>query len=66
MRLDLALVENVIARQEIRTTPILDDTLCLICGNRHPFAARTSVTLDEPAGSDICHEGVRQRHQGHV
>lgn len=45
--LDLALVENVIARQEIRTTPILDDTLCLICGNRHPFAARTSVTLDE-------------------
>lgn len=45
--LDLALVENIIARQEIRTTPVLDDTLCLICGNGHPFAARTSVTLDE-------------------
>lgn len=45
--LDLALVENVIARQEIRSTPVLDDTLCLICGNKHPFAARTSVSLSE-------------------
>ena len=45
--LDLALVENVITRREIMTTPVLEDTLCLICGNKHPFASRTSVSLPE-------------------
>lgn len=45
--LDLALVENVIVRREIMTKPVLEDTLCLICGNRHPFASRTSVSLPE-------------------
>lgn len=45
--LDLALVENIIARREIMTKPVLEDTLCLICGNKHPFASRTSVSLPE-------------------
>ena len=45
--LDIALVEGIISRDEIVTQPALVDKLCIICGNTHPFAQRTSITPEE-------------------
>ncbi len=45
--LDIALVEGIIVRQEIITKPVLEDYLCLICGRNHPFASRSSVTMED-------------------
>lgn len=33
--LDMALVEGIIVRREILTGPVLEDTLCLICGRKY-------------------------------
>ena len=45
--LDIALVEGIIVHQEIMTEPVLEDTLCIICGKGHPFAGRTSIGIEE-------------------
>ena len=45
--LDIALVEGIISNEDIFTTPVLEDKLCLICGKDHPFAGRGSVSIDE-------------------
>lgn len=51
--LDIALVEGIIVRQEILTEPVLEDSLCLICGKDHPFASRTSVSIEELRNQDF-------------
>lgn len=45
--LDIALVEGIITRQEILTEPVIEDSLCLICGKKHPFAAKSSISIEE-------------------
>lgn len=45
--LDIALVEGIIVRQEIMTEPVIEDELCLICGKNHPFAGKSSVTIED-------------------
>lgn len=45
--LDIALVEGIITKEEILTTPVLEDHLCLICSKDHPFAGRNSVSIEE-------------------
>lgn len=45
--LDAAIVEGIIDRKEILTTPIIKDCLVLICAKEHPFAQRNSVPLEE-------------------
>lgn len=45
--LDIALVEGIIVRQEIVTQPVLEDDLCLFCGKNHPFASKTSITIED-------------------
>lgn len=45
--LDIALVEGIITRSEVLTSPVIPDYLCLICGNRHPFASRSSISIEE-------------------
>lgn len=57
--LDVALVEGIIVRQEILTEPVLEDTLCLICGRKHPFAAKSSVTIE-----DLRHQDFIMREKG--
>ncbi len=57
--LDIALVEGIIIRQEIITKPVLEDYLCLICGKNHPFASRTSITME-----DLRHQNFIMREKG--
>lgn len=57
--LDIALVEGIIARQEILTEPVLEDSLCLICGRKHPFASRASITIE-----DLRHQDFIMREKG--
>lgn len=57
--LDIALVEGIIVRQEIITKPVLEDYLCLICGKNHPFATRSSVTME-----DLRHQNFIMREKG--
>lgn len=57
--LDMALVEGIIVRQEILTEPVLEDTLCLICGRNHPFAGKSSVTME-----DLRHQDFIMREKG--
>lgn len=45
--LDIALVEGVITQSTIVTRPVLEDSMCLICGADHPFASRKSVAIEE-------------------
>ena len=42
--LDVALVEGIITREEIVTVPVMVDTLYLVCGKKHPFANKKTVT----------------------
>lgn len=58
-RVDIALVEGIITRQEIVTKPVLEDYLCLICGKNHPFAQKTSITMD-----DLRHQSFIMREKG--
>ncbi len=57
--LDIALVEGIIVRQEIITEPVIEDSLCLICGKSHPFAHKTSVTME-----DLRHQDFIMREKG--
>lgn len=57
--LDIALVEGIIVRQEIITEPVIEDTLCLICGKKHPFAHKASVTME-----DLRHQDFIMREKG--
>ena len=57
--LDIALVEGIIVRQEIITKPILEDYLCLICGKNHPFAVKSSITME-----DLRHQNFIMREKG--
>lgn len=57
--LDIALVEGIIVRQEIVTKPVLEDYLCLICGKKHPFAEKTSITME-----DLRHQHFIMREKG--
>lgn len=57
--LDIALVEGIIIRQEILTDPVLEDNLCIICGRKHPFASKTSITIDE-----LHHQNFIMREKG--
>lgn len=45
--LDIALVEGIINNPEIVSKPALLDTLCIICGNNHPFAQKETVTIED-------------------
>lgn len=57
--LDMALVEGIIVRQEILTEPVFEDSLCLICGRKHPFAEKTSVAIE-----DLRHQDFIMREKG--
>ena len=57
--LDIALVEGIIVRQEILTEPVIEDTLCIICGKKHPFAGRLSITIE-----DLRHQNFILREKG--
>ena len=57
--LDIALVEGIIVRQEILTRPVLEDNLCVICGKKHPFAEKTSVSI-----GDLSHQHFIMREKG--
>ena len=48
--LDAAIVEGIIRREEILSSPIISDCLILVCAPDHPFAARKSVEAEELAG----------------
>ena len=41
--LDAAIVEGIIHREEILSSPIISDCLILVCAPDHPFAARKAV-----------------------
>ena len=47
--LDAAIVEGIIHREEILSSPIISDCLILVCSPDHPFAARKSVEPEELA-----------------
>ena len=51
--LDIALEEGIIVHQEIMTEPVLEDTLCIICGKGHPFAGRSSIAIEELRHQDF-------------
>ena len=57
--LDIALVEGIIVRQEIMTEPVIEDSLCVICGNKHPFASRDSISIE-----DLRHQDFIMREKG--
>lgn len=57
--LDIALVEGIIIRQEIITEPVIEDSLCIICGKKHPFAKRSSITME-----DLRHQNFIMREKG--
>ena len=57
--LDLALVEGIIVRQEIMTEPVIEDSLCLICGKKHPFAEKSTVSME-----DLRHQDFILREKG--
>lgn len=57
--LDIALVEGIIVRQEIMTDPVLEDNLCIICGKKHPFAAKSSISIE-----DLRHQDFILREKG--
>lgn len=59
--LDIALVEGMISRDEITTEPVIQDTMVLICGRKHPFAERSFVSLEELRGEDFI---LRERGSG--
>lgn len=59
--LDIALIEGIIIREEILTEPIIDDQLELICGTKHPFAQKNSVTIEDLRGQDFI---MRERGSG--
>lgn len=46
-KLDIALVEGIINRNEIISTAVLEDNLCLICGPEHPFFSKNTVSVKE-------------------
>ncbi len=48
--LDVAFVEGIITKEEIVTMPVMVDTLCLVCGKKHPFAQKKIVTMEELRG----------------
>ena len=48
--LDAAIVEGIIHREEILSSPIISDCLILVCAPDHPFAARKAVEPEELAG----------------
>ncbi len=45
--LDIAMAEGIIVHQDIITKPVMEDSLCLICGKNHPFASRNSITMED-------------------
>lgn len=45
--LDIALVEGIVYNTEIVSKPSLLDTLCIICGNSHPFAQQESISVED-------------------
>ena len=51
--LDIALVEGIIIREEIVTEPVIEDSLCLICGPRHPFSKRDFVSVEDLRHQDF-------------
>ncbi len=51
--LDIALAEGIIVRQEIMTKPVIEDELCLICGNKHPFAGKPYVLMEDLRNQDF-------------
>lgn len=51
--LDIALIDGIITRKDIITEPAFEDSLCLVCGSRHPFAAKTSVSARELQNQDF-------------
>lgn len=51
--LDIALVEGIINHEEILSTPAFDDNLCIICGNKHPFAQKAILTPEELHNQDF-------------
>ena len=57
--LDIALVEGIIVHQEIITEPVIKDHLCIICGTKHPFAGRTSISIE-----DLRHQNFILREKG--
>lgn len=57
--LDIALVEGIIVRQEILTEPVIEDSLCVICGMGHPYAGRESISIE-----DLRHQDFIMREKG--
>lgn len=57
--IDLGLIEGTIHSDRIVSTPFLDDELEVICSSMHPFATRSSLTIDE-----IKSEAFALREQG--
>ena len=57
--LDIALVEGIIIREEIVTEPVIEDSLCLICGPRHPFSKQDFVSVE-----DLRHQDFIMREKG--
>ena len=59
--LDVALVEGIITREEIVTIPVMVDTLYLVCGKKHPFAKKKTVTMEELRGQSFI---IREKGSG--
>lgn len=57
--LDIALVEGIITKEAIVTKPVIRDTMVVICGNKHPFAKRDSIRIEE-----LGHEALIMRENG--
>ena len=51
--LDFALVDGVIKSSDIVSVPIAEDCLILVCGDKHPFATRKRVRLEELNNQDF-------------
>jgi DNA-binding transcriptional LysR family regulator len=59
--LDIALVEGIIRRDEIKTEPVLRDKLELICGPQHPFAQKPILRIEDLANQQFI---MRERGSG--
>jgi len=46
-RLDIGLVEGAVSDDTLIISSFMDDRLIAVCGQRHPFAQRESISLDE-------------------
>lgn len=52
-QLDIALTECMAESPELVSIPTISDRLVLVCGNKHPFRERATISMNELKGQDF-------------